>query len=164
MTNRVLRFNHIVGNAPVGGASKEAFITQLDRQQNFIQEEVNELSDGIWNSNIVEILDAACNIWYLNQYVFDMLEAIGVDVVRAREIVCENNDQKFTTSPEYASASCQSYGIGQCYVDQTVYDGIKYYTVRCNSDGKVQKLLDHEKPDFTECIPDHVLEYFKEDE
>ena len=164
MNSNVTRFNHVVGNPPVGFSSKEEFWNQIKLQAELILEEAQELLDAANARDIVEVIDGSTDVWYLREYMDNLLEAVDVDTMLAEELVCNNNNQKFTTSPEYASASAQEYEIGTVYVRETNYNGVKYYTVNRNSDGKVMKLLDHEKPDLEILIGEELKNFLKEGE
>lgn len=161
---RVTRFNHVVGNPPVGFDDKERFWNQIKLQASLILEEAKELYDAAEDRDIVEVIDGSTDVWYLREYVDNLLQEVGIDVYKAKEMVCDNNDQKFTTSPEYASASSQEYEIGTTEVKDSEFENVKYYTVRRKTDGKVLKLIDHEKPDLSKLVSDELRDYLKETE
>lgn len=156
---RITKFNHIVGASPVGSdASKEEIWKQLELQARLVLEEANEMYDAVKNKDIVEVLDGSIDVWYLREYMDDILKALNIDVAGAKYEVCFNNDQKYTTSEDLAMESWLEY-VRQgktpevCSVD---YEGKTYYTVKIN--GKVQKLLHHVRPDLNKCIPEEIKE------
>ncbi|QDP50297.1 MAG: hypothetical protein Tp178MES00d2C33159851_87 [Prokaryotic dsDNA virus sp.] len=155
--SEVKRFNVITGNGVVQGDLWEVW-KQLKQQAALVYEESLEGFEASRDEDIVELLDAYCDIWYTNTYLGQLLEAYGVDIKGAIEAVCSNNSQKYTTSYTYAKESQESLeekGIS-CYIETTVYDGETYYTVCRNEDSKVMKLLHHEKPSLEQFVPEEM--------
>ena len=158
MNERVTRFNHVAGNAPLGywEEDKEKVWQQIINQAERVYEEAKELLNAAKAHDGVEVLDGHLDVWYTNSYMCDLLKALRVDVAGAKYAVVENNDSKMTTSANLAAASSLEYnsaGIGT-YVDQTIYENTLYYSVKRKEDNKIMKLKNHVKPDLTEFVPD----------
>lgn len=151
----VKRFNVIVGNGPSQGSLYDCW-KQLKLQADLIREEAQEAVDAGKTEDFQEMIDAWADVWYTNTYLGQLLEAFGVDTKAVINEVCENNNQKFTQSYTYASESKEALeekGI-DCYIEEVVYQGEVYYTVRRNSDTKVMKLKHHQAPDLSKYVPD----------
>lgn len=150
----VKAFNVIAGNGVVQGELWEVW-KQLKQQAALVKEEGVEADDAAQAEDIVELIDAYCDVWYVNTYLGQLLEAYGVDVKGAIEAVCSNNSQKYTTSYTYAKESQEALEERgtECYIETTVYEGETYYTVRRNEDNKVMKLKHHERPDLSVFVP-----------
>lgn len=158
--HRITKFNHIVDNAPVGMYDEEAFWKQMTLQAKLVLEEAQEMMDACEARDLIEVVDAQSDVWYLNEYAQDLLEFIGVDMVGAHAMVCHNNDQKYTRNAEFAydSAEAQKKENGvKCVISEVQYEDETYYVVKRASDGKVMKLIGHEAPDLAKVIPSHLL-------
>ena len=156
---RITKFNHIVGAKPKGlYASPEEIWNQLELQSRLILEEANELYDAVKNKDILEVLDGSTDVWYLREYMDDILKSLDIDVAGAKYEVSYNNEQKYTTSADYAALSWSEYAQQgkPAVMDAVDYEGKTYYTVKI--DGKVQKLLHHVRPDLNKCIPEKTKE------
>lgn len=162
MRQRSERFNRIIGNSPVGlKYDADAFWTQAQLQAKLILEEAQEQYDAAMERDILEVLDGACDVRYLQDYMDVLLEAVGIDIDCAKDSVCLNNDQKYTVVEDMAKVSQkaqQSSGV-DCYIDSSFVGGSKYYTIKRTEDGKVLKFLRHVAPDMSLYVPKHVREF-----
>lgn len=152
---RVTRFNVICGNAPHMGTDYE-YWRQIREQASRILEEAEELYKSAQEEDMQGVLDGFLDVRYTNEYMEDILVAGDVDTKKGWDIVCFNNDQKFTTSYSYAAESKESLeekGV-ECYLDSTNYEGQTYYVVRRSEDNKILKLKFHENPSLEKCIPE----------
>ena len=150
----VKRFNVIAGNVPSQGDIWECW-KQLKQQVDLVYEESLEAKEATSQDDFQELIDAWADIWYTNTYLGQLLEAFGVNTKAVIEEVCRNNNQKFTTSYTYASESkevLEDQGV-ECYIEQTMYQGETYFTVRRNDTGKIMKLRNHERPDLSKYVP-----------
>lgn len=159
MNERITKFNHIAGKAPLGfsrEASSEAIWKQIEDQAERVYEEAKEMLDAVKERNMTEVLDGHLDVWYTNSYIQDLLQAIDVDVKGAKVVVVENNDSKYTTSREYAEISARIYLEDdiEVYIDPYVYNSVVYYTVKRVEDNKVMKLKDHQRPELEKHVPD----------
>lgn len=151
--SRVTRFNVICGNAPHMGTDYE-YWKQIKNQAKRVLEEAQELYDNAEAENMLGVLDGWADVKYTNEYMEDLLVAGEVNTKKAWDAVCDNNDQKFTTSYTYAKESqdlLESNGV-ECYIDSITYEGILYYAVKDIAENKVRKLLHHEAPDIAKYV------------
>lgn len=150
----VKRFNVVCGNSPSQGSLYDVW-KQLKQQAALVKEEALETFDASQAEDIQELIDGWADVWYVNTYLGQLLEAFGVDTKCVKDVVCANNAQKYTTSYTYAKESQEALeekGV-ECYIETTVYEGETYYTVRRNEDQKVMKLKHHERPDLSVFVP-----------
>lgn len=150
----VKRFNVVCGNSPSQGSLYDVW-KQLKQQAALVKEEALETFDASQEEDIQELIDGWADVWYVNTYLGQLLEAFGVDTKGVKDVVCANNAQKYTTSYTYAKESQEALeekGV-ECYIETTVYEGETYYTVRRNEDQKVMKLKHHERPDLSVFVP-----------
>lgn len=161
--SRITKFNYIVGNEPVGLEDREDFWKQIKLQAKLVLEEAQEMFDAANNEDLVEVIDGQADVWYLNEYVEDLLAEAGVHVKVAHGMVCDNNSSKYTTDLDFAleSSIAQASNGVLCSVYQTMYYGEVYYVVKRDSDGKVVKLIGHQSPDIRSCIPNETFNTLK---
>ena len=150
----VKRFNVVCGNSPSQGDLWEVW-KQLKQQAALVKEEALETFEASQEEDIQELIDGWADVWYVNTYLGQLLEAFGVDIKGVKDVVCANNAQKYTTSYTYAKESQEALEEKgtECYIETTVYEGETYYTVRRNEDNKVMKLKHHERPDLSVFVP-----------
>lgn len=150
----VKRFNVVCGNSPSQGSLYDVW-KQLKQQAALVKEEALETFEASQEEDIQELIDGWADVWYVNTYLGQLLEAFGVDTKGVKDVVCSNNSQKYTTSYTYAKESQEALEEKgtECYIETTVYEGETYYTVRRNEDNKVMKLKHHERPDLSVFVP-----------
>lgn len=151
---RVTKFNHISGNSPHMGTDFE-YWRQIKEQAARVLEEAQELYDSAQAECMLGVVDGFADVRYTNEYMEDLLVAGEIETKKAWEAVCNNNDQKFTTSYTYVSESkevLEDQGV-ECYIAQTQYEGEIYYVCRRNEDNKILKLKHHQSPDLSAFIP-----------
>lgn len=151
---RVTRFNHIAGNTPHLGADYE-YWQQIKNQASRVLEEAQELFDCAMAEDMIGVVDGFADVRYTNEYVEDLLIAGEVETKKAWDAVCNNNDQKFTTSYTYACDSKEAleHQDVDCYLDSTTYEGTLYYVIRRVHDNKILKLKHHDSPDLSLFVP-----------
>lgn len=150
----VKRWNVLAGNGPSQGSLYDVW-KQLKMQGERVEEEGVEIREACTHEDMENLIKEYADVWYTLTYMEQLLEAFGVDVKVAKELVCQNNDQKFTQSYTYASESkeaLEEQGV-ECYIEEVVYQGEIYYTVR-DYTGKVRKLKHHEYLDLSHLVPD----------
>lgn len=152
----VIRFNYAMGNQPSMATHYEVF-KQIKTSAALIMEECQELFDAANEEDMQEILDGCMDIKFLNTYLEHLLEAYGCKTKQAYAMVCDNNSGKITTSYTYAQTSkeyLESREDGEFYIDETLFEGERLYTVKRSSDNKVMKLKSHQRPELDTCIPE----------
>lgn len=158
----VKRFNHIKGTPPISiDGDREAFWKSVQNQAALVLEEAKEQYSAAMNRDIVELVDGAADVAYTQAYMDVMLEEVGVNLSLAKDLVCENNDQKITTYKEFAKRSAIKLleDAEMVYVDETWYDGMFYYVVKRKLDGKVMKLIGHQSPNIADAIPEETFDF-----
>lgn len=163
----VKKFNHIKGTPPVSiDGDVGAFWKSVQQQAALVLEEAKEQYEAAMNKDIIDVVDGAADVAYTQTFMDVMLEEVGVDLSKAKSLVCENNDQKFTLDQVFARRSATSYLLHnpgeQAYVDEAWYDGLFYYVVKRKSDDKVLKLIGHQSPDIRESIPEETFKFVGE--
>ena len=162
MNERVTKFNYVAGKDPLGYKTddKEAIWKQLEDQVERVYEEAKEMLDAVQERDIVEVLDGYLDVKFTNEYVENLLKAIGVDTTGSWHTVLSNNESKSTTSFEYAEASFVEYLKQGVHVnlDAVDYEGTRYYVLKRVGDNKVMKLKDHVPPDLAKFVPDEWKE------
>jgi NTP pyrophosphatase (non-canonical NTP hydrolase) len=159
--NRITKFNHRAGKMPLGlNDSKESVWQSLKNQAERLVEEVQEVLDGVNNRDIQEVLDGVVDVWYVREWMDDMLEALGIDVEKAKHEVAMNNLNKITEDISLAKQTAKDYG--NCFV--FIYNDkfTTYYTVLRSGDNKVMKLKNHVPPNLSQFIPLETKMYFSE--
>lgn len=155
----VIKFNYGINNQPSMGDQYEVW-KQLKLQAKLILEEANELVEATDQEDMVETLDAYCDIQYLNTWLEHLLYSFGCNTDKAFAEVCQNNSSKITTSYTYAQTSkeyLEKFQGGEYYIDSTTYEGETLYCVKRFEDGKVMKLKSHDRPKLEQ----YVIEEFK---
>ena len=162
----VKRFNFIKGTPPISiDGDKEDFWRSIQKQAALVLEEAKEQYEAAMNRDIVGVVDGAADVAYTQAYMDVMLEEVGVNLNKAKYLVCENNDQKFTVDEVFAKRSAAKILTEDnipCYVDDAWYEGLYYYVVKRKQDGKVMKLIGHQSPDIKEAIPEETFKFVGE--
>jgi len=91
--DNVFQFNEIAGN------NTKVSIQDFKAQQKCLIEEVNEISEGLANSNLEKVLDGVVDVLYVAIGMLIKLEELGIDTEVALQRIGENNLSKF---PEYS--------------------------------------------------------------
>ena len=158
MDGRITKFNFIKGDVPQ--TDKEAFWKQVRAQAEIHLEEAQEMLDAAINEDLQELLDGSMDCWFVREYMDDILEANGIDVKLAKQMVCDNNLSKFTTNPTVVEQSVQKLinSGNPVNVGAVSYDGELFYALRRIPDGKVMKPITHVAPELDKCISEKVLE------
>jgi len=114
-----------------------------------IQEELNELKEAITDNNLVEVLDALCDLQYV---LSGCILEFGLQKVfdNAFEAVHNSNMSKACTTEEELARTIKKYTLEGIPVDFLINDG-KYIVIRA-SDKKVLKNINYKPVDLTEFI------------
>ena len=137
----VKQFNTVAGKAD--GCTKEELINQL----RLIEEEVSEISDGLFYNNAEEVLDGAVDTLYVLLGFIQKLEQAKFDFSRAMQITAENNLTKFPVSGKIASET-QDLNPGSKIVSNLEYNRFAIL----NESNKVIKPVGYVKNDLAECL------------
>lgn len=156
--SRVARFNAVAGNPPA--ESLEDVLKQIENQCTFLLEEVMETKEAAKRGDWRECTDGVGDVKFVAAYLQTLLESVGVKFNKAYRKICDNNDQKFSSSKELvlqwqAEKAISHPEIGT-YIAETEYEGETYYTLRRKDNGKVVKHNNFEAVDLTDCIPKRI--------
>ena len=113
---------------------------------NFIKEETDELAEAIENKDIVEVLDAICDLLYVAVGNATMVFGLKDKLEAAYAEVQASNMSKSCTTPEEAQATVEarSKEHGECFYRQV---GDRWVVYRA-SDYKVMKSINYFKPNL----------------
>jgi hypothetical protein len=148
--SEVEEFNAIMGKpnnyTPVIPDEKEWMFVY-----NFILEELEEYKHACETGDIVEVLDALCDITYVSLGNGAMLHGLKDKVWPAYQEVQASNLSKACTSEEEAQETVRVRSAEQkepCHYEQVG----KYYIVYRTRDRKVMKNINYFKPDLTQYL------------
>ena len=116
---------------------------------NFVLEELEEYKHACETGNIVEILDALCDITYVSLGNGAMLHGLKDKVWPAYQEVQASNLSKACTSKEDAQATVEARSKEQgepCHYEKVG----SYYIVYRTRDKKVMKNINYFRPDLTQ--------------
>ena len=158
--SRVARFNAVVGNPPA--EDLEDVLNQIQNQCTFLLEEVLETKEAAKQGDWIGCVDGVGDVKYVAAYLQTLLESVGVKFNKAYQKICDNNDQKFSSSKElvlqWQAEKATSHPELETYIAETEYEGETYYTLRRKDNGKVVKHNNFEAVDLTSYIPTILLE------
>jgi predicted HAD superfamily Cof-like phosphohydrolase len=118
---------------------------------NFILEELEEYKHACETGNIVEVLDALCDITYVSLGNGTMLHGLKDKVWKAYQEVQASNLSKACTSEEDAQATVETRSKEQgepCHYEKVG----SYYIVYRTRDKKVMKNIKYFRPDLTQFL------------
>jgi hypothetical protein len=118
---------------------------------NFILEELEEYKHACETGNIVEVLDALCDITYVSLGNGAMLHGLKNKVWPAYQEVQASNLSKACTSEEDAQATVEARSKEQgepCHYEKVG----SYYIVYRTRDKKVMKNIKYFRPDLTQFL------------
>ena len=157
--DEVQEFNDTFGKPnnyePVIGEKKEwQFV------YDFIQEELAEYKEACEKGDIVEILDALCDITYVSLGNGTMLHGLKGKIWKAYQEVQASNMSKACKTEEEAieTAKSEAARIGE----ETHYEQVgEYWIVYRTRDRKVLKSINYFRPDLTQFFTDEEIEKAK---
>jgi len=126
----------------------------------FILEELEEYRVACETGNIVEVLDALCDIAYVSLGNGTMLHGLKDKIWPAYQEVQGSNMSKACTSEEEAQATVETRSKEQgepCHYEKVG----EYYIVYRTRDRKVMKNINYYRPDLTQFFTDDELLKFK---
>jgi len=122
----------------------------------FIQEELAEYKEACEKGDIVEILDALCDITYVSLGNGAMLHGLKGKVWEAYQEVQASNMSKACKTEEEAieTAKSESVRVGE----ETHYEQVgEYWVVYRSRDRKVLKSINYFRPNLTQFFTDEEL-------
>ena len=175
MKERVKQFMACIGTLPphYDEMDKETLVEGLkppvmpsvDGKEGLLIQEVNELIDSIESYDILEIIDAVIDIQVYLDQIKIQLENAGISVNLAEVLVCDNNDEKYSTSFEFIEAKLIEWQQNDPWFaaklriegNRNPLDGQFYYCLK-DENNKVRKFVDFQKVDLGQCVPDKYKE------
>ena len=156
--NEVETFNATMGKPnnykPVIPSKKEWMFVY-----DFIREELEEYKEACEEGNIVEILDALCDITYVSLGNGAMLHGLKDKVWPAYQEVQASNMSKACKTEEEAieTAKVEAERVGE----ETHYEQVgEYWVVYRSRDRKVLKSINYFRPDLTKFFTNEELSEF----
>lgn len=105
-SDNVYQFNEIAGN------NTKLSIEDFQSQQRCLIEEVNEISEGLANKDVEEVLDGVIDTLYVVIGMLHKLEEMGINTSEAMKRIAENNLSKFPTySKELSDKTFEQYNL-----------------------------------------------------
>ena len=126
----------------------------------FIQEELAEYKEACENGDIVEILDALCDITYVSLGNGAMLHGLKGKIWNAYQEVQASNMSKACKTEEEAieTAKSEAARVGE----DTHYEQVgEYWVVYRSRDRKVLKSINYFRPDLTQFFTNDELAKFR---
>lgn len=141
----------------LAGKDKQCSYHDIYQQCNLIDEEVNEITDGIYQNNPEEVLDGAIDVLVVTLGLLQKLEHLGVDTTKAMQKTALNNFSKFPTDRVIAVSSVdflKEQGVDCKFEYNEEY---QVYVIKDAND-KVRKPVDFVSNDLLDCIPSELQE------
>lgn len=148
--NSVKTFNSIAGNSDV---SAKAFLNQ----QKLINEEVEEIAEGIRTGDVVAILDGAIDSLYVVMGTLHKLELMGCDIQGAIKQVCVDNSTKFPSDEETAVKTVMHYNKQNVNAKWEYNKEYQRYVIK-DENGKVKKPYNFIPTDLSGYVPKELQE------
>lgn len=149
--NNLARFTYNF-NELASGADKLTF-TDLANQFKLIDEETEEIFQGLDNHNPEEVLDGAVDVIVVTMGLLQKLQNLGFDVDRAMQKTGMNNITKFPTTLEVVDASVKMYADQGIKVTPVFNHKFDRWAL-IDEAGKVRKPAGYVKNDLRDCIPE----------
>lgn len=150
LTQASLDFNEIANKGD--SFSEEAIANQIK----LINEEVLEINEAFRQNDAVEVLDGVLDTYVVLTGLLQQLQAAGVLVGKAAELVAENNLSKFPKELMVAEASVKALEEKRvkCSIDfNSKYD---VYCIK-DTNSKVRKPIYFESVNLKECVPASLI-------
>ena len=123
------------------------------------KEELKEIEDALNLEDWKEVVDANVDMLYFQLQDTLDLEAAGFDVWEAKQVICENNASKYSTSFDYIDGQRKQLNNPDIVTDVNVFDDQVYYCLKDKVTGKVKKPFDYVPVDLTHCLPSYIKDY-----
>lgn len=134
-----------------GQASKTSY-EDLKNQLDLVKEEVFELDADVQTLNFEGIVGETVDVLFTALGLVQKLEAKGINMLKAMEIVAKANLSKFPTFYADVKESEEFYKAKEIEVNISYNDIYEVYVIKDEND-KVRKSVNFVKADISECIP-----------
>ena len=146
--NNIWQFNEIAGN------NTNTSLDSFKAQQRCLIEEVNEISTGLENKDVEEVLDGVVDTLYVAIGMLHKLEEMGIDTNEAMKRIGENNLSKFPVfNREVIEKTLDVYkqkGISLTYRTYVTNDGT--VVVFTDENAKVKKPFGFQSVELTDLV------------
>lgn len=145
---RIKQWNERCGNTSCNEQDTlDAVVRKVMPQAKVILEEAKELVVALEAKDENEIKDGIADVLFTS---LRLVSLIGdkYDVLGMLNVVCDNNDLKYTTDYD-AFVTTEKWWNADTFDIATVVDGVTYYCLK-NENGKVVKPKDFPKVDLSE--------------
>lgn len=162
MKSYVRRFMSATGTLPPNydDMTLPVFIGGVKPLVPLLQEELDELDAAIKANDVVEVTDAFVDLKYFLSQLEIWLEQAGVDVQQAEQLVCLNNELKYTEIAFFAEEWAEEIGLDKVYVDENIdEDGTTQYCIKDRVTHKVKKFKDFPVVSLEQCVPKYLVNY-----
>jgi len=137
--------------------------SQLELVEKLV-EEVLEFKESLLERDYTNSVKELIDIKYVLSQCEIVAEVAGVDVNLAEALVCDNNDEKYSTSYDFVEAKLLEWRendhwfAAKLWISESVseLDGQTYYCLK-DDNNKVRKFVDFPKVDLSECIPKEMM-------
>lgn len=143
----------------IAGKDKDMTLNDLTQQFKLIQEEVEEIGEGLVYNNPVEVLDGVIDTLVVTLGMLQKLENLGFDVKKAMKDTAENNLSKFIKGDSGGSTVddilkvFNSQGIAVKAEYNIDFDVWSFK----DKNNKVRKPFTFKPNDLTDCVPCNIL-------
>lgn len=155
--SRVDEFNMVVlGSIP---DNPDEVAKLIANQCNYLAEEVEEAKESAYQRDWHNLAKEIADIEYVAAFLKTLIESVGVDQEACFQAVCDNNQEKYTSSATLAGKwlmEQDAKGV-KCYLSSVEVDGQTMYTVRRVSDDKVTKYPNFPSVNLEQFIPKELL-------
>ena len=145
----------------LAGKDKLVSLQDLKEQLTLVQEEVQEIADGLDSNNPVEVLDGLVDVYVVLDGLKQKLENLGFDIPEASYRVAGNNLTKFPISRENAEETKQMYLDKEIDVIVEYNQVFERWVVK-DQQGKVRKPVGYGSVELDDLIPSEVRDGFKQ--
>lgn len=137
-----------------GQASKTSY-EDLNNQLDLIKEEVFELDADIQTLNFEGIVGETVDVLFTTLGLVQKLEAKGINMLKAMEIVAKANLSKFPAIYSDVKESEEFYKAKEIKVNISYNDLYEVYVIK-DENNKVRKSVNFVKADVSSCVPDDL--------
>ena len=146
----VWTFNEIAGN------NLNTSLESFNAQQRCLVEEVNEITEGLNNKNVEEVVDGVIDTLYVAIGMLHKLAELGVNVDDALYLIAKNNLSKFPEKSKFViDETLEQYknkGINLTYsFVRNPYDNTSLVVFK-DENGKIRKPFGFESVDISSTI------------
>lgn len=147
--NRVAVWNLRCNNKPLQKGTKEYWQSLKNQAERVLEEITETIEKGIEKKDFSELLDGLVDTRVTLEgliFLAQMRDEEGY------ELIMDNNDLKWTNDYDEALEAVEHHGVDLFNLQETVIDGVTYYSVHRNRDNKICKLVGHPRVSLKELL------------